>query len=353
VLQMAKQHENLCAVLKELGKFEFEKRPVPKPGPRKVVIRIGTVTICGSDVSYWRKGKCGIFELKGAPIVLGHECAGIIESVGEGVTNVKPGDRVAIEPGVPCRYCSYCRSGKYNLCPDISFYATPPYDGSLANFVEHHADYVYKMPDHMSFEEGALLEPLSVAVHACERGGVKAGPHVLITGAGPVGLVCILVARASGATKIYITDMLDHRLELAKKIGANGTFKANDPDIVKKLQHEGGITHSFECSGVDAALSLCIKATSPGGKLLSIGRGHKDYQSIPLFEAADKEVDILGSFRYHGTYPKALELVATGQVNVKSLVSHRFSLEQVQEAFETAEVGKDGAIKVAITVSNL
>jgi len=326
---------------------------VPKPGPRMVLIKMETVTICGSDTSYFRKGKCGIFELKGVPLILGHECSGVIEAVGEHVTNVKPGDRVAIEPGVPCRYCNHCRSGRYNLCPDVRFLATPPIDGSLANYIEHASDFVYKMPDHMTFEEGALLEPLSVAVHACDRGGIKAGAHVLITGAGPVGLVCLLVARASGATKIYITDMLEHRLALAKKLGADDTFKANDPDIPKKLAAHGGVTHSIECSGNEAALTLCIKSTNPGGKLLSIGRGHKDYQSIPLFEAADKEIDILGSFRYHGTYPKALELVASGQVNLKSLVSHRFSLDQVQEAFETAEVGKDGAIKVAINVSKL
>jgi L-iditol 2-dehydrogenase len=313
-----------------------------------------TVTICGSDTSYFRKGKCGIFELKGQPLILGHECSGLIEAVGDQVTNVKAGDRVAIEPGIPCRYCSHCRSGRYNLCPDVKFLATPPIDGALANYIEHPADFVYKMPDHMSYEEGALLEPLSVAVHACDRGGIKAGSHVLITGAGPVGLVCLLVARASGATKIYISDVLEHRLALAKKLGANGVLKASDPipDLVTKLNAEsGGITHSIECSGHETALTLCIKATSPGGKLLSIGRGHKDYQSIPLFEAADKEIDILGSFRYHGTYAKALELVASGQVNVKDLVSHRFTLEKVQEAFETAEVGKDGAIKVAINVS--
>jgi len=336
--------------MKELGKFEFENRPIPKPGARDVVIKMHTITICGSDCSYFRKGKCGIFDWKSQPLVLGHECSGTIEEVGSQVTNVKAGDRVAIEPGVPCRYCNYCRSGKYNLCQDIKFLATPPYDGSLSNYLVHASDYVYKMPDHMSFEEGALLEPLSVAVHACDRGVVKAGSHVLITGAGPVGLVCLLVARAQGATKVFLTDMLDHRLELAKKLGANGVFKANDPDLLKKLAEEGGITHSFECSGHDAAISLCIKATSPGGKLMSIGRGHAATQNIPLFEAADKEVDIIGSFRYHGTYAKALEIVATGQVNLKGLVSHRFSLEQVQEAFETAEVGKDGAIKVAITV---
>jgi len=229
----APETENVAAVLKELRNFEFEKRPIPKPGPRNVVLRIHTVGICGSDVHYWAHGKCGPFELKG-PIVLGHESSGIVHSVGENVTNLKPGDRVAIEPGVPCRYCDYCRSGSYNLCPDVQFLATPPYDGSLANFIEHAADFCYKMPDHMTFEEGALLEPLSVGVHACRRGGVKVGSHVLITGAGPIGLVVLLVARASGATKIIVSDMMANRLEVAKQLGADATFLANDPDIIKK-----------------------------------------------------------------------------------------------------------------------
>jgi len=286
-----------------------------------------------------------------APLVLGHESSGIVESVGENVKNLKPGDRVAIEPGVPCRRCKHCRSGKYNLCPDVEFLATPPYDGSLSTYIEHPSDFCYKMPDHMSFEEGALVEPLSVAVHACGRGGIKAGSHVLITGAGPIGLVCLIVARASGATKIIVTDVMENRLEVAKLLGADLTVNALDPDIVQKVQAFGDITHTIECSGSEQALILAIRATAPGGKILSIGRSAKPFQNIPLFEAADKEIDILGSFRYHDTYPIALELISSGQILVKPLVTHHFPFDKVNEAFEVAETGRDGAIKVIIQVS--
>jgi len=348
---MSKQ-TNIVAVLKELRNFHFENREVPKPKPGNVLLKIHTVGICGSDVHYWAHGKCGPFEVKG-PIVLGHESSGIVAAVGQGVKNLRPGDRVAIEPGVPCRQCPLCRSGRYNLCPQVEFLATPPFDGSLATYIEHPADFCFKMPEHMSFEEGALLEPLSVGVQACKRSGVVAGSHVLITGAGPVGLVCLLVAKASGATKVILTDMMENRLQVALKLGADAAFKSDDPDIFKKLAEFTPITQSLECSGADPAIVLCIRATSPGGKIVSIGRGAKPMQSIPLFEAADKEVDICGSFRYHDTYPAAMELIASGKINVKPLVTHHFDLKDCQKAFETAEVGKDGAIKVAIQVSKL
>jgi len=344
--------ENKAMVLKTLRNFVVEVKPMPKPSPRNVIVRIHTVGICGSDVHYWAHGKCGPFEIeKGKSLILGHESSGIIDSVGEGVTHLKPGDRVAIEPGVPCRYCECCRGGKYNLCPDVQFLATPPYDGSLTNYIEHAADFCYKMPDHMTFEEGALLEPLSVGVHGCRRAGIKVGSHVLITGAGPIGLVQLLVARASGATKIIVTDIMENRLEVAKKLGADAVFKANDVDLLSKIKSVSSlISATFECSGAEPALILGVRATSAGGKIMSIGRSSKPYQNIPLFEAMDKEIDIIGSFRYSDTYPQALELIASGQINIKPLVTHRFSLLDSQKAFEQAETGADGAIKIAIIV---
>jgi len=320
---------------------------VPTPRKGNVIIKTHTVGICGSDVHYWAHGKCGPFEVKG-PIVLGHETSGIVESVGEGVKNLKVGDRVAIEPGIPCRHCKSCRSGYYNLCPDVQFLATPPYDGSLAQYFEHAADFCYVMPGHMSFEEGALLEPLSVAVHAIKRANVQAGSHVLITGAGPIGLVVLLVARASGATRIVVTDVMENRLQVAKKLGADATFLANSPTVVEEIAAVASITQTFECSGAEPALTLAIRCTNHGGTVVSIGRSAKPFQNIPLFEAADKEIDIIGSFRYANAYPLALELVASGQINVKPLVTHHFDVSNCQEAFEVAEVGRDGAIKVAI-----
>jgi L-iditol 2-dehydrogenase len=347
---MTTTKKNVAVVLKGLRNFQLEQVPYPTPRPGNVVLRMVTVGICGSDVHYYAHGKCGPFELKG-PIILGHESSGIVEEVGEGVTHLKRGDRVAIEPGVPCRHCSFCRSGRYNLCPDVKFLATPPIDGSLTHYLEHAADFCYKLPDHVSFEEGALLEPLSVGVHACVRGGVGPGSGVLITGAGPIGLVTLLVARACGATKIIVTDIIDNRLELAQKLGADYVLKANDANVLEEIKKHGPITQSFECSGAESAITLAIRATSRGGKLVSIGRSAKPYLSIPLFEAADNEIDIIGSFRYHDTYPKALALVASGRVNVKPLVTHHFPLEKTAEAFQVAESGRDGAIKVAIDVT--
>jgi len=343
--------ENKAAVLNTLRKFDFETQSMPELEPGNVLIRIHTVGICGSDVHYWAHGKCGPFEVNG-PIVLGHESSGIVEAVGPKVTNLKKGDRVAIEPGVPCRYCINCRNGRYNLCPNVKFLATPPFNGSLANFISHAADYCYVMPEHMTFEEGALLEPLSVGVHACRRAGVNVGSHVLITGAGPIGLVLMLVARASGATKIIITDMMENRLEIAKKLGADHVLLASDPDAVNKIRgFSNSISQAFECSGASQALTIAIRATCQGGKLISIGRSSQPLQNIPLFEAADKEIDILGSFRYHDTYQQALELVASGQINVKPLVTHRYTLLESQNAFEQAETGSDGAIKIVIVVN--
>jgi len=310
-----------------------------------------SVGICGSDVHYWAHGKCGPFEVKG-PLILGHESSGIVTALGEGVTTLQVGDRVAIEPGVPCRVCVLCRSGAYNLCPDVKFLATPPIDGSLTSYLEHPSDFCFKLPSNVSMEEGALLEPLSVGVQACRRGNVQTGSHVLITGAGPVGLVCMLVAKASGATKVMVTDPMENRLQVALKLGADAVYKSDDPNILESLKQYFPITQCIECSGVDSALTLAIRAAGPGAKVVSIGRGAKPYQSVPLFEAADKEVDILGSFRYHDTYPAALELVASGRVNVRPLVTHHYSLNDVQKAFETAEVGRDGAIKVMISVLN-
>jgi len=284
-------------------------------------------------------------------LVLTHDysdVAGIVVGVGPGVTSLKVGDRVAMEPGVPCRTCPQCSSGRYNLCPKIRFFAAPPYDGTLAQFVEHPQEFCFKLPDGVSFEEGALLEPLSVAVHACTRSAVGAASHVLITGSGPIGLVCLLVAKALGATTIIVTDMMENRLEVARKLGASHALKANDSELLAKISACGPITQTLECSGSEAALTTAIRATTPGGTIVSIGRSSKPTQDLPLFEAMDKEIDLIGSFRYRNTYAKALELVASGKVDVKPLVTHHFTFAQCQEAFETAELGKDGAIKCCI-----
>jgi len=313
------------------------------------------VGICGSDVHYWTNGRIGDFIVK-APMVLGHEAAGVVSEVGEGVNHLKPGDRVAIEPGVPCRACDFCKSGRYNLCLDIVFCATPPVHGNLCHYYTHAADFCYKLPDHMTMEEGALLEPLSVAVHACRRAGVGIGKTVLVCGAGPIGLVCLLTAKAMGATQVIITDISAGRLEVAKSLGADHTVLVGKEDaevlasqIGAKLGSPPDIT--IECSGAESSIRLGIFATKSGGILVLVGLGPAEIK-IPIVNAAVREVDIRGIFRYANCYPVALDLVASGRVNVKPLVTHRFKLEETVQAFETARTGAGGAIKVMISCSD-
>nr|CAH0111454.1 unnamed protein product [Daphnia galeata] len=347
--------ENLSAVLYSVNDLRLENRAVPQAQKNEVLLRMDKVGICGSDVHYWVNGRIGDFVVT-KPMVLGHEAAGVVHEVGEGVTHLKPGDRVAIEPGVPCRSCDYCKGGRYNLCLDIVFCATPPYDGNLARYYTHAADFCYKLPDHMTMEEGALLEPLSVAVHACRRAGVTIGQKILICGAGPIGLVCLLTAKAMGASSVIITDISESRLEVAKTLGADHTLLVGQEDaetlskqVAGKLGQPSDVT--IECSGAESSIRLAIFGTKSGGVVVLVGLGPAEIK-VPIVNAAVREVDIRGIFRYANCYPTALQLVASGRVNVKPLITHRFSLEETVKAFETARTGAGGAIKVMISCSD-
>jgi len=288
-----------------------------------------------------------------APMIIGHEAAGVVAKCGKNVKNLKPGDRVAVEPGVPCRRCDHCKYGQYNLCPDVVFCATPPVHGNLCRYYVHDAAYCFKLPDHVSLEEGALLEPLSVGVQACRRAGVTLGSSVLVCGAGPIGLVSIIVAKSMGAGKIIVCDLAENRLEVAKELGADHVIKveagsdaaALAKQVEEKLGEMPNIT--IECSGAESSIKLGILATRSGGCVVLVGLGPAEVK-IPVVNAAVREVDIRGVFRYANCYPAALALVASGKINVKRLITHNFKLEDTLEAFETARTGKGGAIKVMI-----
>ena len=194
-----------AAVLNRPGEVEVVERPTPEPGPHEVLVRVRAVGVCGSDTHYYDHGRIGRFVVE-APLVLGHESAGVIEAVGERVDPARIGQRVSIEPGVPCRRCTQCLAGRYNLCPDMVFYATPPVDGSLAELAVIDEAFAHPVPDSVSDEAAALLEPLSVGIWACRKGGVGPGSRVLVTGAGPIGIVAAQVARASGAAEVVVAD---------------------------------------------------------------------------------------------------------------------------------------------------
>ncbi|KAI1889545.1 hypothetical protein AGOR_G00163970 [Albula goreensis] len=273
-------------------------------------------------------------------MVLGHEAAGCIVKVGSEVKHLKAGDRVAVEPGVPREMDEFFKTGRYNLSPTIFFCATPPDDGNLCRYYTHNANFCYKLPDSVTFEEGALIEPLSVGIYACQRGGVSLGSTVLICGAGPIGLVCLLVAKAMGASQVAITDLSAERLAMAKELGADLPLQVNRGDAPEELaRNVGSQAHvTIECTGVESSIQTAIYATRPGGVVVMVGLG-SEMVTIPLLSAAVREVDIRGVFRYRNTWPMAIAMLASKQVNVKPLVTHRFPLEQAVQAFETTRQG--------------
>jgi len=341
---------NFAAVLHDIHDLRLETRPIQKPQSNEVLVAMKSVGICGSDVHYWTHGRIGNFIVT-QPMIVGHESSGEVVEVGETVSSLKKGDRVTLEPGVPCRYCRYCKEGRYNLCADVRFMATPPIDGSIANFIVHPADFCYKLPTHVSFDEGAMCEPLSVGIHACSRAGVTIGSRVLIMGAGPIGLMNLLAAKAAGATVVILTDVKQDRLELAVKLGATAIINAKS-DVVNEIgaRSLGPIDITIECSGAEQAIRAAIKATKSGGVVVLVGLGPSEI-TLPIVDAAVREVDIRGVFRYANTYPKALELISSGKIDVKPLITHHFELKEVIKAFETARDMTDGAIKVTITIN--
>ncbi len=325
---MAEAAANRAAVLHGVGDLRIEERPVPEPGPNEVLVEVRAVGVCGSDVHYFEHGHIGDFVVE-APLVLGHESSGIVVGHGPGATRHRLGERVALEPGVPCGRCRECRSGRYNLCRDVRFFATPPIDGALARFVTIHEDFAHSLPEAVSDEAGALLEPLSVGLWAARRAGVRAGAKVAIAGAGPIGAVATLVCQLSGAAEIVVSDPVAAR---RARVVALGATRAIDPA-------EGGLALEavdadvfFDCSGNEAAIADGIAAVRPAGVAVLIGMCPAASIEMPLQRIQNRELWVTGTFRYAHTYPDAIALVAEGRLSLDGLVDARFSLEESEQA---------------------
>jgi len=342
-----------AAVLQEANVMTMERRPRPEPGPGEVLVRVRAVGVCGSDVHYYTHGRIGSFVVE-SPLVLGHEMAGTIAALGPGVTARDIGQRVAVEPGVPDRVCEFCRAGRYNLCPNVRFMATPPVDGAFTEYVVMPADFVYPLPDHVSLEEGAMIEPLAVGVYAVHRSGLRAGQDVVVLGAGPIGLMTLQAARAAGAGAITVVDLDAHRLEVARALGATETVDAAREDAqeqVMALTGGRGVDVVFEAAGSPRTAALAVHLARRGGRVTMIGLPPEDNVPYPLVAAMAREVDIVTVFRYANVYPAALALVAQGRVDVKSLITHRFPLEEAERALRLSDSRADGVVKALVEVA--
>jgi L-iditol 2-dehydrogenase len=324
-----------AAVLTETERFEVEERDRPTPGRDEVLVRITDVGICGSDVHYYEHGRIGDYVVEG-PLVLGHESAGEVVAVGEAVDAPDVGRRVTLEPGVPCRRCAHCRRGEYNLCEEVVFMATPPHDGAFAEYVTWPADFVYELPESVSTREGALCEPLSVGIHACRRGDVGTGDTVLVTGAGPIGLLVMEAARAAGATDVVVTDVVGEKLAVARERGADLAVDVTEADlaaVVDDYTDGVGADVVVEASGAASSIGSTLDGVRRGGSVVFVGLADEATVPLDVLDVIDNELDVHGSFRYANTYDTAVDLLAEGAVDVEGIVDFERPLGEIDEAF--------------------
>jgi len=357
---MAKQMK--AAVMHGIRDVHIESLPVPEPCDDEVLIRIRRCGVCGSDMHYFTHGRVGGFVVR-KPLILGHECAGTIEAVGSKVTNLAVGDRVVIEPGYTCRRCAFCRTGNYNLCPDVTFMATPPHNGAFCEYVSWPADFVFHLPDEMSLEEGTLMEPMSVGIWAAiRRGRVAPGSSVAIFGSGPIGCCVLQAAKVAGATTLIATDLDPFRLDYARRFGATHVINAREEDPIARIDEIvketpglfaacGGVDIAFETAGSLAATQATLAAARRGGVAVLVGMPPEAIVELDIVSAAAKEIDIRGEFRYANCYPVAISLASSGRVKLESLVTHHYPLEKVAEALEFADKAKGESMKVMIDVA--
>jgi len=338
------------ALMEDLGKIGFTKRDIPVAKANEVLVKIESVGICGSDLHYYETGAIGPFVVK-PPFVLGHEAGGVVAAVGSEVKHLAVGDKVALEPGIPCGHCEFCRTGKYNLCPDVIFFATPPVDGIFQEYVAHPADFCFKLPENLDTVEGAMIEPLAVGFHAATEGGAALGQTAVVFGAGCIGLTSTMACKAKGISKVIVVDIMDKRLETAKKLGATHIINGAKEDVVAKimeLTNGRGVDLCIETSGVEIAANQCIFASAKGAVIVLVGYSGTGKMTLEINHALDKEVVFKTIFRYRHLYPMCIEAAATGKVDLKAMVSHTFRFDDLQEALDECVRDKANIVKGVI-----
>ncbi|WP_404402857.1 NAD(P)-dependent alcohol dehydrogenase [Pelagibacterium halotolerans] len=320
-------------------------------GPDDVRIAIDTVGICGSDVHYFTHGRIGPYVVN-EPMVLGHEAAGTIIETGSAVTTLKPGDRVCMEPGIPDPNSRATRLGIYNVDPAVSFWATPPVHGCLAPEVVHPAAFTFKLPDNVSFAEGAMIEPLAVGMQAAIKAGITPGDTALVTGAGPIGIMTALAALAGGCAKVFISDLQDEKLEIAGRYPGMIPVNIKTQDLKKTIDEatgDWGLDVIFEASGSPKAFENLFTLVRPAGTVVLVGMPVEPV-AIDVVGAQAREIRIETVFRYAHVFDRALDLIASGKIDLKPLISETFPFEDAITAFERAAEGRPGDVKLQIKV---
>ncbi|WP_070040898.1 NAD(P)-dependent alcohol dehydrogenase [Robinsoniella peoriensis] len=341
------------AVMNGIGKMGFEEREIPKVKENEVLVKLDYVGICGSDLHYYETGAIGDYVVE-PPFVLGHEPGGVVVEVGERVTHLKAGDRVALEPGKTCGHCEFCKTGRYNLCPDVVFFATPPVDGVFQEYVAHEADLCFKLPDNVSTLEGALIEPLAVGFHAAMQGNAHAGQTAVVMGAGCIGLVSMMALKAMGISKVYVVDIMQKRLDKAMELGADGVINGAEKDAVEevlRLTGNKGCDLAIETAGTQITTVQTIHMTKKGSDIVLVGYSKSGEMTLPMSLALDKELTFKTVFRYRHIYPMAIEAVASGKVNLKGIVTDIFRLEEAQKAMDYSVNNKADVVKAVIKIS--
>lgn len=340
------------AVMLDKMKMGWEERPIPVPGDNEILVKIDCVGICGSDMHYYENGKIGSY-IVDPPFVLGHESGGVVVEIGKDVKHLNVGERVALEPGKTCGHCEFCRSGKYNLCPDVKFFATPPIDGVFQEYVVHEADLCFKLPDNVSTMEGALIEPLAVGMHAANQAGASLGKTAVVTGAGCIGLCAMMSLKAFGVTEVYVTDIMDKRLEKALELGATGVINSKERNPVEeiyKLTEGRGVDIVVEASGVEICANQGIEMLVQAGTLVQVAYSGSGYMSLNMSMICDKEITIKSVFRYRHIYPIAIKSVASGLINLKDIVTDVFEFENIEEAMNKSIADKANIVKAVIKI---
>lgn len=340
------------AVMNGVGQMGYTERPIPTPKDDEVLVKLEYVGICGSDLHYYETGAIGSYVVE-PPFVLGHEPGGVVVEVGKNVKHLKVGDKVALEPGKTCGQCEFCKTGRYNLCPDVIFFATPPVDGVFQEYVAHEAGLCFKLPENVSTMEGALIEPLAVGFHAANLGDAHIGQTAVVFGAGCIGLVSMMALKAKGVSRVYVVDIMAKRLEKALELGADGVINGAERDAVEavlELTGGAGCDLIVETAGTQITTRQAIHMAKKGSTIVLVGYSKSGEMTLPMSLSLDKELTFKTVFRYRHVYPMAIDAVAAGKINLKGIVTDVFELDDIQNAMDRSVADKANIVKAVVKI---